>query len=151
MSSSKSPLAQCEEDLASQRKELGEGHVDLVPILGRLGLLHQHVSKDLDKATACHEEARRILEDNISDDDPYRETRLESLAATTIDLATLQEQKEMYDDSRRNFVEAQSLLVAVNCPQKVMLMASCRRGLDRISKVCPAVPPPQNCLQNACA
>ena len=57
----KSQIELCEAELNRQTTLLGLDHPDLAKPLGMLGLLHQHMAKNPERAIAYHEEAKRVL------------------------------------------------------------------------------------------
>jgi len=57
----RSQIELCELELERERERFGSDAPQLARPLGMLGLLHQHMAKDLSQAIKYHEEAKRIL------------------------------------------------------------------------------------------
>eukprot|EP00541_Cyclophora_tenuis_P013004 CAMPEP_0116556330 /NCGR_PEP_ID=MMETSP0397-20121206/8637_1 /TAXON_ID=216820 /ORGANISM="Cyclophora tenuis, Strain ECT3854" /LENGTH=193 /DNA_ID=CAMNT_0004081689 /DNA_START=70 /DNA_END=651 /DNA_ORIENTATION=+ len=149
----KSRLQQCEDELQKKQEEFGPDSIELVKPLSVLGLLHQHMTKDLSKALDCHEEILRILQQQleqqqqqqqqVDDDDehhdsPSRQQRrydhvwvTETMAVTRTDLASCHEKRGDYERAKHEYAEAHASLVSIDCNQKLLLLESCSRGFDR--------------------
>uniref|UniRef100_A0A7S1DCF9 MalT-like TPR region domain-containing protein n=1 Tax=Cyclophora tenuis TaxID=216820 RepID=A0A7S1DCF9_CYCTE len=155
-----SRIRQLEDELQKTSTEFGADNIELVRTLGMLGLLHQHMTRDLSKARDCHQEASRILQKYLQDDKVEGERGgggdlEETLAVTLTDLGSCHEKLGEYELANQEYSKAWALLVSIDsCDQKLMLLEACSRGMSRTCRTTlpqqqqAPPPPPTACFHN---
>ena len=139
-----------QEELDRQREMQGPDSPELVKTLSTLGLVHQHMTKDVTEALKYHEEARRILKQQLARlprNDPSVDGWIERLAVTQTDLAFIHEKAGDFETAKEEYSEAHALLVSVDCDHKLILLTSCTRGFERTNRA----PSQRNLVQNPSA
>eukprot|EP00548_Thalassiothrix_antarctica_P004812 CAMPEP_0194151090 /NCGR_PEP_ID=MMETSP0152-20130528/46639_1 /TAXON_ID=1049557 /ORGANISM="Thalassiothrix antarctica, Strain L6-D1" /LENGTH=180 /DNA_ID=CAMNT_0038854613 /DNA_START=17 /DNA_END=556 /DNA_ORIENTATION=- len=139
-----SRLDKAEQHLQERIEELGTpDHADLVQDLSALGLLYQHMARDIHKAFYYHMEALRILmmSSQQQEDDngclaKYDKSDYdEQLAVILIDLAFVYESlKTQPENALQCFHQAASLLRNMNAKQTNHKLMTCENGIGRLNR-----------------
>eukprot|EP00541_Cyclophora_tenuis_P011908 CAMPEP_0116572366 /NCGR_PEP_ID=MMETSP0397-20121206/18126_1 /TAXON_ID=216820 /ORGANISM="Cyclophora tenuis, Strain ECT3854" /LENGTH=203 /DNA_ID=CAMNT_0004100667 /DNA_START=61 /DNA_END=672 /DNA_ORIENTATION=- len=115
----------------------GPDHPAVAKVLGTLGLLNQHMTKNTNKAITYHEEAIRILRKSIDanvDGGTALETLKEQLAVALTDLALIHEQTADFQHALDEYTEARQILQSINRNKSDPRFMSSDFGVDRISR-----------------
>jgi len=115
------------EDLAKLTDELGPNHDKVAEVWGSLGLIRQHMQKNVPAAVKCHEEALKIYRLNTA--------CATKVAVTLNDLANCYERVCEQDRALQLYQEALTLLEASNVPEDHRVFSSTMRAVARLKRI----------------
>mmetsp|Transcript_17979 Transcript_17979/g.25352 ORF Transcript_17979/g.25352 Transcript_17979/m.25352 type:complete len:224 (-) Transcript_17979:6544-7215(-) len=124
-------LNRCEMELHAARMIYGDDHPKLAETLTTLGLLHQHMLRNHDKALMYHCEALRIL----SKESPKEEhDRVIAMAVALTDVAQIHEARSDNERALYTYREALGLLRSINLAESDPRIFSAKQGIDRLCR-----------------